>query len=86
MRQPLRTPLLPTMRPRLTKRETMRVMLSLKTMAKKPRLRAVMLLLRVPKRPLQSELQTVRTHQMNENIYLHVSRLKFGMVMQIHCK
>lgn len=51
---------------------------------KKKRLREVMH--HLSKRTRRSELQTVRTHQMNETIYLHVSRIKFGMVMQIHCK
>jgi hypothetical protein len=33
-----------------------------------------------------SELLMVRIHQITDSIYMHVSRTKFGMVMQIHRK
>jgi hypothetical protein len=48
-------------------------------------LRMVLLQEKVRKAP-PSELLMVRIHQITDSIYMHVSRTKFGMVMQIHRK
>lgn len=74
---------------RLLVRETMLMPLLLKKIKRRPRLmnhQHLILLLREVKRSRKSELLMVRIHQINESIYMHVSRTKFGMVMQIHCK